>query len=51
MSGPLVLKRCFYCQREKPIEEFARHPRAPGGYRDVCIPCMEQKVKQWGGDR
>lgn len=44
----MTTKLCKDCNTEKPLEEFAKHPRA--GYQCRCKLCQRVVSKQWYSD-
>lgn len=39
MEYAATVRRCYACSLEKPLEEFVRSVRRPGGYDCICKPC------------
>lgn len=42
----MINKKCFKCQRKKPIDMFYKHPQMGDGYLNKCKLCTKKDVKR-----
>jgi len=40
------MKKCFKCNKEKPINDFYKHPAMPDGHLGKCKECTKKDVKK-----
>ncbi|MGW4525185.1 hypothetical protein [Amycolatopsis sp. NPDC004378] len=45
-DGDGTIKHCTGCCVNKPLNEFARDSRIPGGRREICSPCAATKARE-----
>lgn len=45
VDGPL--RKCAKCERTKPLSEFGKFHRGPGGYNHKCKECCKAQGKAW----
>jgi hypothetical protein len=43
----LIVKKCFKCKIEKPLDQFRLLPNRPGKRESYCRPCTALRVKEW----
>jgi hypothetical protein len=42
-----MFKTCRKCEITKPLDQFYKHKRSKGGYRNQCKECRDEKAKEW----
>lgn len=47
MIATLATKRCARCKVGKPLAQFSRSRKAPGGLYAYCKPCAAEAYKEW----
>ena len=40
------VKKCFKCEKTKPLEEFYKHPMMADGHLNKCITCTKKDVRE-----
>jgi hypothetical protein len=45
--GEAATRRCYACERRRPVEEFAPDPSKGSGLKSICRPCDRAKSRRY----